>query len=348
LVLDGTTGITPDDYMLISRLRNFNKPIVIAVNKSDVKDSEYTMHEAAGLGFKEIVMVSGAHSRGIEDLLEVIVSYCSTAQVEYEQDNNIKITLLGKPNVGKSSLLNLLSGNQRAVVSDIAGTTREAVRDDIVFYNQNIEVADTAGVRRSRSIDEELEHMMVGNTFDTVKNSHIVLLVLDASAGDLVDQELKLAHYVFDDLYKSLIVVWNKVDLVDSSDINEYIDNIEARYEYFFRKVLSIRISCKTEKNVGKIMPLVMKAWEKYTMQFDGYTIFNLFKSRLTKTPLMHKKNIILLKNIHQVNSKPLTMYLEVNECMWIDAAERAFFENILRAEYDLKGVPVKWVVRKK
>src|SRR5690606_33653292 len=167
-----------------------------------------------GLGFSKKCFISAAHGKNIVDLLEFIVSNLPEPKLVEVNEPAYKVMLLGKPNVGKSSLMNLLLQRDRSIVSPEPGTTREALADRVKFYQEDIEFSDTPGVRRMRSVTDSLEGLMVQSTMRALKNSDIVLLLIDGSSDQLADQELKLAFYAFESQHKALMILYNKADLV--------------------------------------------------------------------------------------------------------------------------------------
>jgi GTP-binding protein len=261
------------------------------------------------------------------------------------QEPAYKVMLLGKPNVGKSSLMNLLLEKDRSIVSPEAGTTREALVERVKFYQEDIQLADTPGVRRMRSVTEPLEGMMVQSTMQALKNSDIVLLLIDGSAEAVVDQELKLAFYAFQSQHKALIILFNKADLVDESTKARF-DHALSEYDFFLKKVVTLSISCKTGKNVGKILPTVADVWERHSRQFNQNELTQLFKDASVKKPLYNNKQLLIFYSAHQVATAPITIALHVNKPLWFGESQLAYYENVLRQKYDLRGAPVKFVVR--
>jgi GTP-binding protein len=351
LVIDGKEGFTPDDYQLLDVLRKKNRPIILVINKSDVHDSVYAFNEASGLGVDKIVFLSASHGKGIEDFCDAIGELITSLNLQKApiiQDKKLfKVSFLGRPNVGKSSIMNALLRVDRSLVSDIAGTTRETVVDNITFYNQTIQIADTAGVRRQRKVDEKIEEMMVSSSMESVKHSDIILLVIDVSQKDeLYDQDIKLACYAFNQLYKSVIVVWNKIDLVE--DVELAIEKITNGYDFFFKNIAQIRVSALTNKHIGKIPELLCNVWERYSKELDSDEVNRTFVLALTKTPLFRHKNALVFYRAFQLNKTPPTFFLEVKDPILFEEAQVKFFENTLRKKYDLISCPVKFIIRKK
>jgi GTP-binding protein len=275
----------------------------------------------------------------------LIVAHLPAPLLVEVEEPAYKVMLLGKPNVGKSSLMNLLLQKERAIVSPEAGTTREALAERVTFYQEDLQLSDTPGVRRMRSVTEPLEGMMVQSTMQALKNSDIVLLLIDASAESVVDQELKLAFYAFDSQYKGLMLLFNKYDLVDEATKARF-DHALSEYDFFLKKVVTLNISCKTGKNVGRILPTVKEMWDRYSRKFNQNELTQLFKEASVRRPLYHNKNLLIFYSAHQVDSAPITIVMHVNHPTWFGESQIAYFENVLRQEYDLRGVPVKFIVR--
>lgn len=346
LVCDGTVGLTSEDHEIAKICRKANKKIILVVNKSDNSATQEHEHEFQRTGFKHIIFMSALHGSATSDLLDAICSELPVSHVSVrEEESACKIVILGKPNVGKSSLMNLLVQEERAIVSPVAGTTREAVAEKVTFYQQDLLVTDTPGVRRKRTIDEKLESMMVKSAFRAVEDADVVLLLIDASSHAIADQELKLAFYVFEH-FKSLIILFNKEDLSDESIKKDMNFSLEV-YDYFLKKIPQLSISCKTGKNVGKVLPLVKQVYERANQQFSDDDITMLFKEALKHKPLYHKSMVINVKRAKQIAKNPITIVLISETPEWFGSSQLGFFDNVLRAKYDLKGAPIKFLTRR-
>ncbi|HEX4069348.1 MAG TPA: ribosome biogenesis GTPase Der [Candidatus Babeliales bacterium] len=344
-VVDGKAGLVNEDREIAQLLHKHGKTVFLVINKVDVKDAVENVYEFEGLGFTKSCFISAAHGKNIVDLLELIVEHLPVPVMVEVEEPAFKVMLLGKPNVGKSSLMNLLLQKERAIVSAEAGTTREALAERVTFYQEDIQLSDTPGVRRMRSVTEPLEGMMVQSTMQALKKSDIVLLLIDASAESVVDQELKLAFYAFDSQYKALIILFNKYDLVDEGTKVRF-DHALSEYDFFLKKIITLNISCKTGKNVGKILPAVKEIWDRYSRKFNQNELTQLFKEASVRRPLYHNKNLLTFYSAHQINSAPITIVMHVNQPTWFGASQLAYFEKVLRQEYDLRGVPIKFIVR--
>lgn len=346
-VVDGAVGVVPEDTEIARILRKVAKRVIIAINKSDVNSAQEHLHEFSPLGQGVEVLISAQHGRNINELLDQIVDIMPLIEHMSEKEPvDYRVTLLGKPNVGKSSLMNAIVQEERSIVSPIAGTTREAVSEKVAFYKEHVLLTDTPGIRRKRCVEGELEPLMVKSAFGALKDSDIIVLLMDAHAGELADQELKLAFYAFTEKYKALILLLNKSDLADERTDQELEHEFEE-YEFMLRKIPVLRISCKTGKNVGKVMPLIRKIWEKYNLKLSDAEINRLCISTLQKKPLRHRGENLQVHEVKQLSTAPMTIGMRVNEPTWFGDSQKAFFENLLRKEYDLVGVPIRFIIRR-
>lgn len=344
LVCDGTVGIHPEDRELAKKIHKLNKFSILVVNKIDTNLAKEKQYEFERLGLDRTIAISAQHGTATGDLLDEIAAQITNVNAT-QVDVKFKVTLLGKPNVGKSSLMNLLLGKERTIVSEIAGTTREAISEDIRFYQEDLQLVDTAGVRRKRGVTDNVETMMVKSTLSAIRDSNIVLLLVDSSEGKLSDQELKLAFYAFEQ-GKALILLFNKQDLVDSEITSEMDFNLDE-YTYFLKKIDSLKISCKNGKNVGKILPLVKEVWERDSQRFSDIEINVLFKDAMRARPLFRNGQRLVLRKAHQTMSAPITIELYVTEPQFFESSQLAFFENLLRSKYNLRSVPVKLIPKR-
>lgn len=345
-ICDGQTGPTLEDEEIARYLHRTKRPVLLVINKIDSQDLVGQEFIFATLGFAHTIAISAEHGRGIADLLEHVVQALPVQNSPIEQEEvKASVVLLGKPNVGKSSLMNALLKSERMIVSPVAGTTREAVKEKIRFYQETIELVDTPGVRKKRSVEEPLEQLMVKTSLRAVKQADIVLLMLDSTAGEIADQELKLAFYVFEQ-GKGLILLYNKSDIV-TDEHKASFDSQAPLYRQLLNKVPKLAISCLTKKNIGKIMPLVDEVYNRYCQKFDNQELLFLFKEWLQKTPLYVSNQRLIVHDAQQVSTRPITIALYVNIPQFFGPAQCAFFENKLRAHYDLMGVPVQFVIRK-
>lgn len=347
-VVDGSVGPQPEEFEIARMLHRKKKKVVLAINKADKKEFQDYRYEFDRLGFENAIAISAEHGVGVNDLLDAVVAALPMPKVIQEEEPAFKVVFLGRPNVGKSSLLNALLKEERAIVSPVPGTTREPVAEKVSFYQEDILLVDTPGVRRKRAVTGELEPLMVASTMMALKNSDIVVLMLDASQTTIVDQELKLAFYAFTKHYKGLILLINKADLL-TDEIKASFEHSFEHYQHLMKKIPMLEISCKTGKNVGRVLPLIKKVWQRHSQELAGPAeLTQLIKDALQKRPLFHKTERLEVYQVRQVNTAPVTVGMQVNEPLWFGPSQRAFFENLLRSTYDLVGVPLKFVIKRK
>lgn len=346
-VCDATVGILQEDQDIARLLHKQGKSVILVINKIDKVQAQEHEYEFQKLGFDDIVSISAEHATGIGELLQTIVQRLPEGMVHVIEKAKCRIVLIGKPNVGKSSLLNLLLKQERALVSDEAGTTREAITERLSFFKEDIQITDTPGLRRKRAIKEPVEQLMSKSSLRALGHADIVLLLVDASEGKLADQELKLAFYTFNQLYKGLIILFNKDDLTDE-DTQYQLKFSMDYYQHLIRKVETLSISCKTGKNIGKILPLVDKVWKRYSETLSADDITILFHEALVHKPLFHKTQRLEVYKVHQVAHTPITLLVVVNHPDWFGPSQLAFFDGLVRKKFDLKGVPIKFITRKK
>lgn len=347
-VCDGTIGILPEDRSLARWLHKQGKKTILAINKIDTKQAKELQHEFERLGFEQIVPISAQHSIGIADLFDAILDVLPEGQKKIEkEESKCNVVILGKPNVGKSSLLNLLLKKERAIVADMPGTTREPIKEQLRFSQESIQLTDTPGIRRKRGVTEPIEQLMVKSALGSLEDADMVLLMIDASQGHIVDQELKLAFYIFQERYKGLIMLYNKDDLVDEQTKLDLEHSLEE-YRYFLDKVEEVRTSVVSKKNIGKLLKKIDSVCTRYNQKFSGEELFILFKEALQAKPLYRAQQRLIVYHVEQVKTAPITIALTVGEPKWFGPSQLGFFERILRKHADLKGVPIKFVLRKK
>lgn len=348
-VTDGKAGLVDEDREISRLMHKEGKKTILIVNKADAAIAQENLPEFERLGHKPLIPVSAQHGTGIADLFEAVINAIPAQGpvVDLEQPR-YRVVLLGKPNVGKSSLMNLLLKQERSIVSDIAGTTREAISEKVSFYQEDLLITDTPGIRKPKSVKEQIESLMVKSSLRALDKADIVLLLVDSSEGKLSDQELKLTFYAFQEKFKAIVLVFNKQDLLEEEYTKMQLESSLAEYEFLIKKVAQLSISCKTGKNVGKVFPLVHKVWERHSQRFTDEELTIYLKSELDKKPLYHKTVPLLLHRVEQIATAPITIALTVNVPQWFGASQLTFFENKLREKYDLQGVPVRFVLRKR
>jgi GTP-binding protein len=347
LLVDGTVGVQEADIKLVRMLYALRKEVIVAVNKIDCSTAQERFGEFYTLGVKRVVKVSAQHRIGIDELEEMIITYigASTKQDWTPATPSYRVTIIGKPNVGKSSLLNKLLGYDRALVSPQAGTTREAVTSPVQFYQQTILVSDTPGIRQKHGVTDDLEKCMVHTAFEQLKDADIVVLVIDGTAGILCDQELKLAFYAWKEQHKGLIIIRNKADNITAEN-DRALEQQKESYKHLCDNVPWLTISCLSGKNVGKVVPLIDKVWQRHSTLLPHMAVKELIQQQFQKTPIFRLRQKLMVEKIEQIGVAPMTFLVKTNKPTLFDDAARGFLERLLRTHFDLLGVPLRLVIR--
>lgn len=345
LVVDGSAGLMAEDREIALAARELNKKIVLVINKWDRKDAEANQYDFYELNHDAVVGISAEHGTNILELLDAVISFLPKKGAQEIEEPSFKVVFLGRPNVGKSSLMNEIVQEERSLVSDVAGTTREALSEKINFYQEHLQLTDTPGIRRKSAVDEDIEQLMVKSSFQALKDTDLVVLLLDGSEPTgIVDQELKLAFYAFQEQSKALIIVINKSDLMDEMAEKTFETSFEP-YQHLMTKVPLLKISCKTGKNVGKLLPLIKTVWDRHSQKFNDNELHLLFVDALRKTPLVRNRQDLIVYKTKQVHTAPITIQMRVNNPDFFESSQLAFFDNVMRKEYDLVGAPIKFMV---
>lgn len=344
-VVDGTTGVLAEDQEVALALRKRNKFVILVVNKADAKSTEEQFLEFHQLYHTKILKISAMHGLGIGELLEEVVRSLPPEQTAgIEEEPAFKVVLIGRPNVGKSSLMNTLVKEERSIVSPIPGTTREAVSSQIGFYRESLQLTDTPGIRRQKSVNEEIETLMVKSSLHAIKNAHVVLLLIDGSEAGIVDQELKLAFYAFTDLYKALIIIVNKADLLDEEKTIALQEKFDE-YPQLMNKIRLLKISCKTGKNIGSVLPTVKEVWERHSQRLPAAELSRILIEGIDRVPMMRNQQRLRIQHVEQIAITPITIKLRVNYPKFFETAQKNYLDRVIREHFDLVGAPIKFVL---
>jgi len=350
LVCDVQIGITVEDQRIarkLLKLQNEKRKVFVVVNKVENAETRLRVHEFEQLGFDKVFGVSSHHSQGIGDLLDAVTQVVHAATPNFTRGPLVpRITLVGRPNAGKSSLINCLLQEEFAIVSPVEGTTREALKRKIQFNKSSFELVDTAGIRRQKTVEDGLETMMVKNSLQAIRHAHLVLLMMDASEPHLSAQVLKLAEYAFEN-GSAMILLVNKLDLF-TKEMNERLENSMLEYEFIMKKIEVLKISCLDGKNIGKILPLVETVWERHSQKFPENYLTELFKNALLRAPLYKAGKVLTFYKAVQVGAAPMRIELVVRNPEFFGQMQFSFFENVLRKEVNLKSMPIEFKARTK
>ncbi len=346
LFTDGKSGLNASDIDVASKLRKSGKPIVLAVNKLDNYDLT-KLYEFYNLGIGEPFGISAEHGTGIGDLLDEVVAKLDKMGEQVE-DDSVKIAIVGKPNAGKSSLCNKLLGFDRTIVSDIAGTTRDAIDTLFEFNDKKYTLIDTAGIRKKRSVEEDVEYYSVLRALGAIRRADVCVMIIDASEG-ITEQDVKILGYIHEQ-GKPSIVAMNKWDLIekDTNTINKY--NVQLVEELkFMDYFVPVYISAKTGQRADKILTLADKVLENANKRITTGQLNDLIFDcvRANEPPSVNGKRL-KINYVTQVSTNPPAFVLFVNDSALMHFSYKRYLENCIRKAFDFTGTPIRISVRDK
>lgn len=345
-VCDAKNGLVGEDTIIARALHKSKRPVIVLLNKADNQPKlEENTPDFYQLGFPEMLPTSAIHGIGIGTLLNRIVDHVGDPLEGELEKPQYKVVIVGKPNAGKSSLMNLLIKQERSIVSDIAGTTREAIESNIYHCSDLIQMVDTAGVRKKRNVTDELETLMVKSSMEAVRTADIVIMMIDASQGKISDQELKLLFYAYEQK-KIMLILFNKSDLLDEYT-RQTLEQSMEKYNFILKKVPQLWTSCLTMRNINKILNEIKTLWERCKQEFNSTEVNEIVQNELAHKPLYRAGNALRLFKIRVIKGAIPTFVLHVNHPAWFGESELACIENIVRKHFDLRGCPIQFSVRK-
>jgi len=346
---DVKQGLVDADGKVADMLRRSKKPVVLVVNKVDNFDKYMAdVYEFYNLGIGDPVPISAVNRLGIGDMLEKVMEFLPNEEFEEEDDDRPRVAIVGKPNVGKSSIINKLLGEDRLIVSDIAGTTRDAVDTEIVYNGKEYVFIDTAGLRRKNKIKEELEHYMIIRTVTAVERAEIVVLVIDASEG-VTEQDAKIAG-IAHDRGKAVIIVVNKWDAVEKDDKTIYRFTEKVRNTLSFMPYAELLfVSAKTGQRLPKLFETIDMVSENHAMRVSTGVLNEIMAQAVAmQQPPSDKGKRLRLYYITQVAVKPPTYVIFVNDKELMHFSYTRYIENQIRDTFGLKGTPLKFIIRER
>ena len=344
-VVDGKTGLTTDDEHIGSYLRKSKVPVVLAVNKIDniEQDNSYDFYT---LGFGTPIAVSASQGKGLGELLDEVILRIKKTEDDFS-DPGLKIALVGKPNAGKSSIVNKLLKEDKLIVSDIAGTTRDAIDSKLTINNKEYTLIDTAGMRKKKQINVDLEKYSVSRSLLAIKRADVICIVVDGIEG-LTDQDVKIIGHVFNE-GKPFLIIINKWDLkVKESDTSKKIEDEIKEKIKFMTEIKTLFISAKTGQRVDKIIPLCEKLNENANRRVKtGLLNEVIFDStRINEPPMKNGKKLKIFYS-SQVATVPPTFVIKVNDPELVHFSYERYLENVLRKNFEFEGTPIKIYFRK-
>lgn len=347
-MVDGKEGLTGVDQEIADMLRKVRKPVVLAVNKLDNPGDQDALYEFYQLGLGEPMLLSAAHKRGLGDLLDQVVRYFpdDAGQAEEDEEVPIRVAVVGKPNVGKSSLINRILGEDRVIVSDIAGTTRDAIDTPFTVDGQKYVLIDTAGIRRKSRINEELERYSVIRALSAIRRCDVALIMIDAQS-EATEQDEKIAGLCHEEGRASVFVV-NKWDLVDKDTwtVNGYQKRL-LDHMSFMTYAPSVYISAKTGQRTNKLLSMINEVYGMYSFRITTGVLNDVLAEAIAMTPPPSDKGRRLkIYYATQVSTQPPTFVLFVNDSKLMHFSYHRYLENYLRKTLGLTGTPIRLYAR--
>lgn len=343
-LLDVRTGITTEDIDVANLLRKCGKPVYVAVNKVD-NEISYDVYEFYNLGLGEVYPVSSLSGNGVAELLDELIKNFGD-RTELEENQAVQVAVLGRPNAGKSSLVNKMLGYERTIVSDIAGTTRDAIDTLIEVNGKEYNIIDTAGIRRQRSVEENVEQYSVMRALAAIERADVCIVVIDAEAG-ISEQDVRICGYIHEEGKPSVIVMnkWDKIEK-DTKTINKFEADLKEKLKYMdYYK--SIYISALTGKRTEKIFPLIDYVYEKSCFRVTTGVLNDIIIDAVsTSEPPSHKGKRLKIFYGTQVTIKPPTFIIFVNDFTLMHFSYKRYIENSLRSALNLDGTPIRVIIR--
>jgi len=349
---DATAGLTDDDKDLANRLRSVRKPIFIVVNKADNPNRDLYANEFYGLGLGDVWPVSGLHGRGVADLLDEVVALLPEGDEKEEGPDEIKLAIVGRPNVGKSSLLNAFTGEQRSIVSNIPGTTRDAIDTQIVFQNETFRLIDTAGMRRKGKIQGTVEYYMVNRAVRALERADCALVVIDGVEG-LTDGDKRIAKLAHDS-GRACVFAVNKWDQVEPGDP---LVNTKSAPKKDFVRILRDQVpelgyapvvftSAIESLGLQPVLRTVLKVLENYSFRLSTGVFNRLIEEAMYRRPYSSKGKAFKVYYATQVGTRPPHFILFCNDPDLMHFSYKRYLENQIRRQYPLEGTPIRLTAR--
>ncbi|MCE5714277.1 ribosome biogenesis GTPase Der [Staphylococcus pseudintermedius] len=341
-------GVTQNDELVAQILYKSKKPVVLAVNKVDNPDMRNDIYDFYSLGFGEPFPLSGSHGLGLGDLLEEVAKHFKKDTSHPYDDDTIRLSLIGRPNVGKSSLINAILGEERVIVSNIAGTTRDAIDTVYSYEGQDYVLIDTAGMRKKGKVYESTEKYSVLRALKAIERSNVVLVVLDAEQG-IIEQDKRVAGYAHEE-GKAIVIVVNKWDTLekDSNTMKKFMDEVRKNFQFLDYAQIAF-VSAKEKMRLRTLFPLINEASENHKKRVQSSTLNEVITDAIAMNPTPTDKGRRL--NIFyatQVAIEPPTFVVFVNDVELMHFSYKRYLENQIRQAFGFEGTPVHIIARKR
>ena len=347
-IVDGQVGVTNDDQEIAKMLYKSNKPIILAVNKIDDISKIADIYEFSTLGLGEPIAISGAHSIGVGDLLDLIVKLLPESEPEKREENEIVFSIIGRPNVGKSSLSNAILGQNRVIVSEIEGTTRDAIDTKFVRDGKQYVVIDTAGLKKRGKIYEAIDKYAALRALSAIERSEIVMLVIDAEQG-ITEQDKHVVGYAVE-LNKAVILVVNKWDLIPRSQtaMSDFTKKIRKEFK-FLEYAPVIYVSAKDKSRIDTVFQALDTVYEAYGRRIQTSVLNDILQDAQIMNPApLFEGGRLRIYFANQVDARPPTFVLFVNRPKYAHFSYMRYIENRLRESFSFDGTPIKIILRER
>ena len=339
-IVDGKDELNQNDFVIRDMLKKSGKDVIVAVNKIDNENREDNVYNFYELGFENIVGISGEHNIGIDKLLDMIVVNFKEVEDIKEDNNKIKFSIIGRPNVGKSSLVNALLNEEKAIVSDVAGTTRDAVDTEFRYDGNDYIAIDTAGMRKRGKIYENIEKYSVIRSMRAIDRSDVCVVVINAEEG-IIEHDKHIASYAID-AGKPMVLVVNKWDTVnDKNDIKSFTTLMRNEFQ-FLSYVPIVFLSAKTKKRIHTLMPEVKKVYDNSLKEIKTSVLNDVIRDAvMLNQPPSYKGKRLKIYFVNQSGTRPPKFTFNVNSKKLIHFSYYRYLENKLRENFDLEGTPI-------
>ena len=346
---DVKQGLVDSDAKVADMLRRSHKPVILVVNKVDNFNKMMAdVYEFYNLGIGDPVPISASQRSGLGDMLDKVVSYFADLNLEQEEDDRPRIAIVGKPNVGKSSIINKITGESRVIVSNIAGTTRDAIDTDVKWNGKDYVFIDTAGLRRKSKVKEEIEKYSIIRTVTAVERADVVIIVIDAVEG-VTEQDAKIAGIAHEN-GKGIIIAVNKWDAIEKNDKTVYEYTNKVRDILSFMPYAEIMfISAKTGQRLPKLFDMIDFVIANHAMRIETGVVNEIMSEAVAlQQPPSDKGKRLKLYYITQVSVKPPTFVIFVNDKQLMHFSYTRYIENKIREAFGFKGTPLRFIIRER
>ena len=346
---DVKQGLVDSDAKVADMLRRSHKPVILVVNKVDNFNKMMAdVYEFYNLGIGDPVPISASQRSGLGDMLDKVVNYFADLNLEHEEDDRPRIAIVGKPNVGKSSIINKITGESRVIVSNIAGTTRDAIDTDVKWNGKDYVFIDTAGLRRKSKVKEEIEKYSIIRTVTAVERADVVIIVIDAVEG-VTEQDAKIAGIAHEN-GKGIIIAVNKWDAIEKNDKTVYEYTNKVRDILSFMPYAEIMfISAKTGQRLPKLFDMIDFVIANHAMRIETGVVNEIMAEAVAlQQPPSDKGKRLKLYYITQVSVKPPTFVIFVNDKQLMHFSYTRYIENKIREAFGFKGTPLRFIIRER